>query len=206
MSWKFCRADPLIEGRSKTTDNLGEISRIATKNKSYVNTETGEYFTTTDLAQKKYYRNKKLSRFTQTYERLFANHEISILLISVSIDKFSKPNDFYKGFARKLKGKQIMTLGFYWCRDIGDIRFKRHYHFIIATTRIPPSYFNKLFQKKKHAYYDVAFCNSLQKFKSYLAVKEIYAPLGRRSNGSSQFFKKPCNLKHVNSQENVSNT
>lgn len=193
MTWKFNRASPLIAKGSNIIDNLGEIPRNATRSIRFVNVDTGEMFTTTDLAIKKQKRNKVLIGFQETYIRLLKSKSITLMLIVASVDKYRTVGEFMKELKKKLWRKKVEILGYYWQRDIGELIFKRHFHIMVASTRIGADTFNTLLKNKRTKNYTVELCNNLNGFKDYLKKKEIYAPLNHRAYGKSQHYKKQVN-------------
>ena len=196
MAWKFNRSSPLIAKGSKIIDNLGVIPRKATKAIRFVNKDTGELFTTTDLAIKKQKRNKALIGYQETYNRLLKSKSITIMLIVASVEKYRTVGEFMKELKKKLWRSKIETFGYFWQRDIGELVFKRHYHIMVAATRIDADTFRVLMKNKRTKNYKVVLCNNLNSFKDYLKGKEIYAPLNHRSYGKSQQYRKPLNALH----------
>jgi len=169
----------------------GEIPRIATKAIRFVNVETGELSSTTDLAIKKLYRRKALRGFHDAYIRLLNSKHITIMLIVASVEKYKTVSGFMKDFKDSLSRKNIDVYGYYWQRDIGDIQFNRHFHIMVAVSRIAPDLFNALYKNKKNKNYKVMLCNTITGFKNYLEEKEMYAPPNHRAYGKSQQYKKP---------------
>jgi hypothetical protein len=189
--YKFLRAQSLFEGGSNVNNNWGYNPRVATRKYFFINTNTKETFSVTDLILQKQRRNRVLVKMRETYSRLIVGKKISTLIIVAPVDYYEKPVDFLKGFKKKLITNDISLLGYYWQRDIGDGEFKRHYHFIFFLKKIDGVIFKKLFKSKKDAKYEAEFCDSLSNFKGYLKKKELYAPEKKRSYGCSRVFKKP---------------
>lgn len=188
--FKFRGAMTLIEGGSLLINKWGDIPRVATKKYYFINTITEETFSVTDLHLQKQRRNRVLAKMRETYSRLIVKNKISTIIIVAPVKHYKKPVDFLKEFKKKLIRKCISLLGYYWQRDIGDIKFECHYHLIFFLKKIDGSVFNKLF-KRKIGKYNAEFCDSISKFKEYLKKKEIYAPENMRSYGCSREFKKP---------------
>lgn len=194
MSYNLYRSTPLIAKRSRIPDKLGELPRKAKKEIMLLDREAGHFFITTDLALAKYKRAKRLDEFSQTYLRLFKTERISILIVIVDAKHFKKPSNFYKDFFKKLYSKNIQVLGYFWQRDIGEVEFKTHFHFMIATTRIDKTQLPFILKRNKINSYKVELCNNVERFKGYLNEKEMYAPDGGKNYGSSRFYKKPLQL------------
>jgi hypothetical protein len=188
--YKFYRAQSLIEGGSLVNNNWGYIPRVATKRYFFINTVTEETFSVTDLHLQKQRRNRVLHKMRETYSRLISAKKISTIIIVASVEQYKKPADFLKEFKKKLIRNNIFLLGYYWQRDIGDVEFECHYHFIFFLKKIDGKVYHKLFKRKKGKY-EAEFCDSLSRFKKYLKKKEIYAPENKRSYGCSREFKKP---------------
>jgi hypothetical protein len=95
-------------------------------------------------------------------------------------------NTISKKFARK----GIKKLGHVWVRDIGDIQAEKHFHILIATTRIEPEAFRNLFSKKRHSNYDVEFARNPKGLRTYIKQKELYGSKKQRAFGKSVEFRK----------------
>jgi hypothetical protein len=188
--FKFRGAVTLIEGGSLFINKWGDIPRMATKKYYFINTITEETFSVTDLQLQKQRRNKLLVKMQETYSRLIVNNEISTIIIVAPVKQYKKSADFLKEFKKKLIRKNISLLGYYWQRDIGEVKFECHFHFIFFLKKIDATVYHNLFKRKKSKY-EAQFCDSLRKFKGYLKKKEIYAPGKMRSYGCSREFKKP---------------
>jgi hypothetical protein len=167
---------------------MGVIPREATKKLEFRNPESGAIFSTTDLQFKKHKREKMLMIIKETYTPLIIKKKISTLLIEVNIFQYNTPAKYLKDFKRKLKKQNIILLGYYWQRDVGEKNFTPHFHFIFFIKRICGKDFSKLFKRKKGKY-NAIFCNHLKSFKTYLEIKEMYAPVNKRSYGCSREFK-----------------
>jgi hypothetical protein len=191
MAWKFNRAYPLIARGSYTINDLAVIPRSATKAIRFVEHETGEMFTTTDLAIKKSKRKKALSDFQDAYKIFLKKKSVTIMLIVVPVENYRTVGEFIKGLKDKFGRRKIYTYGYYWQRDIGDVLFEMHYHIMLAVSRIDASAFKELMENKKPHNYKVVLCNSLERYKNYLKKKEIYAPHKCRAYGRSEEYRTP---------------
>ena len=82
-------------------------------------------------------------------------------------------------------------------RDIGDKKFERHFHFMVATTRINRDHLIKIRSKRENNKTKIVLCKNINAFINYLVKKEIYAGTKKRSYGSSQFFKKQIEMDYM---------
>lgn len=180
-----------LSGGSIKSDNSGQIPQIAKYRKTFVNTETGELNSITDLDSKKYKRNKYFDLFQKTYAKLYKDHEVSILAIVVNQANYETISKFVNTLSRKLKRKEIDKYGYVWVRDIGDETFEKHFHLIISISRITTSQFNELFYKKNNQDYEVQFMKSEKGLIRYIKEKELFGKKRQRTYGKSREFKVP---------------
>jgi hypothetical protein len=156
--------------------------------KTFVNIETAQISEVTDLEIKINKRNNCFKLFFQTYTKHFVKKSLSILTVVVNQDEYEAISKFINTITRKLKRKGIDRLGYIWVRDIGDKIFEKHFHIIIATTRINKDLFKELFCKKKHSHYEVEFMGTRTGMLEYIKEKKLYAAKKQRSYGRSIHF------------------
>ncbi len=183
--WKF----DLLSGGSIESDNSGQTPQRAKFRKHFVNLETAEVSHITDLESRKYKRNKYLDAFTAVYNNPFSSQRISLLSFVVNDAKYKSISHFLNMLNKKLGRKNISKLGYVWVRDVGDIRFERHFHLLIATSRIDRKTFQELFSKKSHSEYEVQFFRNVKGLQSYLKKKNLYGIKKQRAFGKSKEFK-----------------
>jgi hypothetical protein len=183
--WRF----EVLSGASIESDKSGQIPQKAKYRKHFVNLETAEVSSITDLDSRKFKRNKHITNFTNAYKTLFKNQDVSILTFAVNESKYDSVSKFLNMLGKKLSRKQVDKLGYVWVRDVGDIKFDRHFHVLIATSRITAEMFQELFSKKKHSHFDVEFMRNPNGLKAYLTRKELYGVKKQRSYGKSKEFK-----------------
>ena len=184
--WKLRNIRYLSEG-SNTSDNVGQTPVREKYQKTFLNTETGELKTITDLQSKIYKRDGFMRDFFKTYLKSYSNKKISILSAVVNQDSYPTITKFINTIIRKLKRKGIERLGYFWVRDVGDKRFHKHWHLLVATSRITEDKFKNIFEKKDHSNYEVEFLKS-KGMKSYIKEKELYAANKQRAFGKSKTF------------------
>jgi hypothetical protein len=192
--YKLWRLECLL-GRSYLSNKSGQIPQQAKYLIYYVNTTTGEICHSTDLAKRKYKRNKHADAFIQSYELSYSNKEISILSFVVNDSEYPSISKFFDMIGKKFKRKKIPKLGHFWVRDVGEIRFEKHYHILIAIPRIDAIMFRELFQGIKHDKYKVEFMKSKRGLRNYLKNKELFGAKGQRAYGRSKSFKKHINTR-----------
>jgi hypothetical protein len=105
----------------------------------------------------------------------------------------SKITDFISNVKRFLKRRKIDVLGYIWQRDVGDFKFEKHYHLLIATSIINPEVImqielwgNMCPDKSR-----IQVLRTKSGMCKYLKKKEIYAARYQKGFTKSQFFKSP---------------
>jgi hypothetical protein len=187
QQWVIAGIKYLDEG-SVYSDSMGQYPLKARYIKRIVNLYTGELIEITDLQTKKRNRNNALNMFFGEYANFHKKAEISILSLVVDASKYDTIATFNASFNKKLKRKGIKRLGYVWVRDIGDFKFEKHFHVLIATSSISEAMFHSLFQKNKDNKYKVQFLKTKYGMKNYIKAKELYAALKQRSYGRSREF------------------
>ena len=191
MAWKFYNMTPLFEKGSMIIDIRGEVAQEAKRRLHFFEEETGLISSVTDLKLKKQKRNRKILQFKQSYQRLFEMNQISIVLVAVCIDKYTTPKQYMDILKDQLKASGLVLYGYYYQRDIGDIEFKRHFHFMVAISRIANYNVIKFLRKCHSSSNKVTLSFSIEGFSNYLMKKEIYCPYKCKSWGCSRKFMKP---------------
>ncbi len=179
-----------LMGESDNSDNYGQTPQRAKSLKYFVNRFTGEMVLVTDLQQRKNKRNLHLDNFITTYDNLQKEGLVSILGIVVNVSEYNTISKFLDSMRKKLKRKNIDTLGYVWVRDSGDRKAIPHFHIMIATSKISSEDFNKLFSKKRHSKYEVQLSYNPKGLKAYIKVKELFGGKRQRAFGKSKVFKK----------------
>jgi len=185
--WNLFNIRYLSEG-SKKSDNMGQAPLTAKYKKTFLNTETGQICEITDLESKIYKRNNCLKLFFNVYTKYFVKKSLTILTAVVNDDEYPSITKFVNTVTRKLKRKGIDRLGYVWVRDVGKKKFHKHYHIIIATTKIDDGLFKELFSKKKHNHYEVQFLKTPKGMAKYIKVKDLYGANKQRTYGKSRKF------------------
>jgi hypothetical protein len=184
--WVLRNIRYLSEGSNKSV-NTGQTPIFPKYNKTYLNIETGELNEVSDLQSKIYKRDKFLRLFFNVYQKYYSNKKITILSAVVNQDTYPTITKFINTITRKLKRKGIDRLGYFWVRDIGDKRFHKHFHILLATSIISTEKFKSIFEKKDHSNYEIEYLKS-KGMKSYINDKELYAANKQRAFGKSKTF------------------
>ena len=184
--WVLRNIRYLSEGSNKSV-NTGQTPILPKYNKTYLNIETGELNEVSDLQSKIYKRDKFLRLFFNVYQKYYSNKKITILSAVVNQDTYPTITKFINTITRKLKRKGIDRLGYFWVRDIGDKRFHKHFHILLATSIISTEKFKSIFEKKDHSNYEIEYLKS-KGMKSYINDKELYAANKQRAFGKSKTF------------------
>ena len=189
--YKLIRFENLSEQSNKNSNNSGHTPQTAKYIKHYVDPETGEYVSNTDLRSRIYKRDRLLDSFCDFYEKYNSEERVSILAIIVDESNYDSISKFLNSIKKKLSRKEIDTLGYVWVRDCGEKRAIPHFHILLSTSWITSSLFNELFSKKRNTKYQLEFMQTKNGMKKYLKRKGLYGSKGKRSFGKSKLFKKP---------------
>jgi hypothetical protein len=185
--WRLIKLVYLSEGLTNS-NNMGQIPIKAKFKKTFLNSTTGELVSITDLQSKLHKRNKFIKLFMEVYLKHFKNKSISILSFVVYPKKYDSITKFTNTISRKLKREGISRLGYVWVRDIGDKKFEKHFHYLLATSRIDKVLFKKLFRTKKQNDYKVVFITTDDGMANYINKKDLYGEKKQRSFGKSRQF------------------
>jgi hypothetical protein len=178
-----------LERSSNISNKSGQISREPKYELTFLNTTTDRRHTTNDVIMLKGKRDKIISSFYMTYERLFLSKTISIMSFVVYEKDYSSVSKFLNTISSKLRRKNIDKLGYFWLRDVGEIEFKPHFHILMAISRISQSEFDNMFLKKTQKF-KIQFQKTKKGLKTYLSDKELFGRKGQRTFGRSKVFKK----------------
>lgn len=188
--YKLYRTVPIGRG-SYNIDKWGELPREPMRELHFVNTITGQIFSTNDLHLKKFKRQKKIEKLYYFYQGYIFNKQVSTVLYVVNVKRISSISIHIKNVKRKLARKRINLLAYYWQRDIGENEFEPHYHCIFILSRMDIHLFSELFKGYNKCGAKAELCNSLMAFTLYLNKKEIFAPYKKRNNSLSKYMRKP---------------
>lgn len=178
-----------LERSDYNSNNLGHNPRKPKSLKTFLNITNGVLHSISDLDLLKSKRNKMINSFVKTYDRLYTNEEISIFSFVVYEKDYSTVSKFLNTISAKLRRKHISRLGYFWVRDVGNLKFEPHFHVIMATSRINKDVFENLFLNKPQKY-KVEFQKTKSGLKKYLSDKELFGKKGQRTFGRSKEFKK----------------
>jgi hypothetical protein len=187
--YTFLKYESLL-GRSYNSNNTGQTPLEPMYIKTFVNNYTNTVCQISDLDIRKNKRNHYLDTFISTYEKLYYKESISILGIIVNVSDYPTITKFLEMFKKKLKRKDIETLGYVWLRDAGDKVAEPHFHIILASTRILKEQFKEMFTKKKISNYEVQLSYFPNGLKAYFKKKGVFGKKKQRSFGKSTIFKK----------------
>jgi hypothetical protein len=176
---------------SMNSNKSGHLPQKAKFQKEFVHIGTGEVFINSDLNIRKYKRNKTVDSFGDSYELAYRKNQVSILSFVVNDDMYNSASKFIEMLVKKLKRYNIPKLGHLWVRDVGEIKFKKHFHILVALPRIESDIFNKLFNCGGEKKYKVEFMKTKRGLRNYLKKKELFGIKGQRTYGRSRLFKKP---------------
>jgi hypothetical protein len=185
--WNLLNIRYLSEGSNKS-DNLGQTPLTPKYKKTFINKETGQICEVTDLESKIYKRDNCLKLFFSVYAKYFVKKSLSIISAVVNQDKYHSITKFVNTITRKLIRRGIKRLGYVWVRDVGNEIFHKHYHIIIATTKINEGLFKELFSNKKHNNYEVQFLKTPKGMAKYITDKVLYGANKQRAYGKSRNF------------------
>ena len=92
-----------------------------------------------------------------------------------------------------LERKEIQVLGYVWQRDVGDNRFEKHYHLLIATTRMDLKISTQieLYGNINPDRFRIELMKTKGGMQKYLRKKEIFSARYQKGFSKSQCFKSP---------------
>lgn len=186
--WIFAGCTPILGGLQHSTKS-GQIPRRAKYIKKFASTITGEISQCTDLEQTKNKRRKKFVEFHEKYKEPVKQNLVTIFSGVVKTDEYPDFSKFISNFKKKFKREEIAILGYVWTRDVGDKKFERHVHFLIATSKISGDTFRSLFSKKKHSKYEIQIAKKVSGMVAYLKKKEVFSDNRQRAWGASRYFR-----------------
>jgi hypothetical protein len=180
-----------LKGKSIVSIKGGYTPLLPKYRKTFFDPETSSVWSVTDLDLKKQKRTCALIDFRDTYSRLYALNRISLFTIIVSQKHYPTIKKFLNTITNKFKRKGIAKLGHVWVRDIGNIKFDKHFHILIATEIVSRETFQGMFNIKKHNKYEIEFIKTPEGIVNYLKSKELYASKRERTYQKSREFSKP---------------
>ena len=211
-------------GKSNHIDNSGLIPKVARQEITFFNEDTFTSFKTTDLDIKKFKRNKTLKQFEYKYLPMVLSKTVTVLGVVIDSNDYPNTSAFLHFLKKKLQRKGVDTLGYVSARDVGEQKFNRHIHFLVAIEYINSNVFKDLLKKKNHSKYNVIMLsigkrkqrNKYNKQSSlnqssaptlpiminYLSAKELYGAGKQRSYSKSKEFRSPTNVTKVELQAN----
>jgi hypothetical protein len=186
--YSFLKYESLL-GKSLNSNNTGQTPLEPMYIKTFINNYNNTVCQISDLDIRKNKRNHYLDTFISTYEKSYYEQSISILGIIVNVSDYPTITKFLEMLKKKLKRKDIETLGYVWLRDAGDKVAEPHFHLILTSERISSEQFNELFSKKKKSNYEVELSFFPNGLKTYFKKKGIFGKKKQRSFGKSRIFK-----------------
>lgn len=197
MTKLLYRLKYLLEG-SNDSNNSGYTPNVPKYEKTYFEDTTSELIVTTDLAERIQMRDQNLNLFFNKYLPLhFELKTATILCAIVNYSHYSQINKFISNFQRYLKRRKIELLGYVWQRDVGDFKFEKHYHLLIATSIINTEVLMQVLLRG-NMYPDKSRIEVLRTktgMYKYLKKKEIYAARYQKGFTKSQCFRGPKQVK-----------
>ena len=183
-----------ISPTSEEYHNCGYAPSIALYRKHYIDAFTSERITITDLDEKLERRNSSLSFFFDYYVPLFFDkHEITIFSIVVSQKSNPNISSFLRNFSDRIARNGAKVLGYIWVRDYGSHFGGKHFHLLLATTKMNEDQIKKFITpnislKQKSQYdYKIQLLETRYGMFEYLKVKGVYAGAKQKSYGRSKF-------------------
>ena len=180
-----------FKGESIKSNNTGHYPLQPKYKKTFFDSETSSCWSVTDLDIKKQKRTNTISEFKNAYSRLYYLKKVSLFTAVVNQAYYDKIGKFINTITRKFKRKGISKLGHVWVRDIGDVKFVKHFHVLLATDYLNKDSFNEIFMKKKHSKYEIQYVKTVGGISNYLVNKELFASRGERAYQKSRCFSKP---------------
>lgn len=181
---------------SEEYHNCGYAPSAARYKKFYKDLFTSELIETTDLEEKINRRNNALSFFFEKYIPLFFDtNTITIFSIVISQEYYPSVSKFLRNINDKLKRCNSKSLAYVWVRDYGQYHGGKHFHLLLATTRMDEFTIKKFLTPevslKQNASYKfkVQILETRYGMLQYLKDKGVYAEANQKSYGRSQISK-----------------
>jgi hypothetical protein len=184
--WKLRNIKYLSEG-SYTSINLGQTPVREKYLKVFKHEDTGLIKCVSDLQSKIHKRNNYLNLFIGVYGKHVKDKTVTILTLVINQERYSTMTKFINTISRKLKRKGIARLGYVWVRDVGDKEYK-HFHLLLAISRINQTQFDELFCGKSQGKYEVQFKRTKRGMINYLIRKDLFAANKQRAFAKSMKF------------------
>ena len=189
-NWKVLNIVNLDQ--SNNINNSGFTPKVAKQEIKLVNQLNHQTFITTDLDVKKNKRKNKFTCFVSTYKTYCKKKAVSIIGLIIDSEKYPDTSEFINSFKKQLKRRGIRTLGYISTRDVGDNKFRKHVHVLLATNYIDSAMFNSLYSAKKHSNYEVELIKYVEKMTGYLIKKELFGIKRQRAFSCSMQFILPA--------------
>jgi hypothetical protein len=180
-----------IKGESIVSLNTGQTPLLPHYIKTFFDPAENKMWSVTDLDIKKHKRTNAIREFRDYYTRLYSLNKVSLFSAVVNQEYSPKIGKFLNTISKKLSRKGVKKLGHVWIRDIGEIKFQKHYHVLIATDYVNQNTFNDMFSKKHDSKYEIEYVITPNGISRYLTDKELYAANRERAFQKSLKFSKP---------------
>lgn len=178
---------------SEENHNYGYAPSVARYKKYYKDLFTSELIETTDLEEKINRRNNALSFFFEQYIPLFFDtNEITIFSIVISQEYYPSVSTFLRNINDKLKRHNSKYLAYVWVRDYGQYHGGKHFHLLLATTKMDEGTTKKFLTPEVNLKQSTSYKFKVQILETrfgmleYLKIKGVYAESNQKSYGRSQ--------------------
>jgi hypothetical protein len=188
---RLIKTTPLVSD-TLIKDTKGYSPQIAKQLLLFVNDETGEFFKATDLQIRQAKKKKKFIDFENVYTQAFADAKIFVIGVVIDYDDEKRTIDYLlRDLKKRIRKLGIKVLGYIGVRDIGDNKFQRHLHVLVAVNKLTMDEFGKLQGKpKENEVMETLDClKRFHKLIWYLIHKNLYAPYKSRTYYSSLKFR-----------------
>lgn len=178
-----------LRAESHNSDKSGQTPISPRYIKYFQNEDSKIIHGVTDVVLRKSRRNHIIDEFQQKYIRRGSQNRNSVFGIIVFEKSYGSISTFINSFKKKLHRSSKSVLGYVWLRDIGDKVFLKHFHVLIATSKINLAEFHELFKNKNHDQYNLEYIRTQKGLTNYLKKKELYGLNKQRTFGKSNIFK-----------------
>ena len=144
---------------------------------------TGEKRFVTDVQRTKYRRDRRLRNLLETYWNDYRDEKVMLVSAVVDAAEYRSARLMVCGLRKRLKSRNAVLLGYFWCRDKGDQCQRNHFHLIFAARGLNREAI-KSFYTSNHS--NAQPLNTRFGMSLYLTKKELISPNRKNSYSSSR--------------------
>jgi hypothetical protein len=159
---------------------------------------TGEKRFVTDVQRTKYRRERRLRSLLETYWDDYRENKVMLVSAVVDAAEYRSARLMVCGLRKRLKSRNAVLLGYFWCRDKGDQCQRNHFHLIFAARGLNREAI-KGFYTSNHS--NAQPLKTRYGMRFYLTIKELISPNRKNSYSSSRISKTKGPLRKIANNE-----